>query len=389
MSEDYADWRAAEGAGDVSSDGLAQAQASEGDTSLPPFAIDPQEAVSGAELPAVALAAAALTAPIAVSAPALVPKPSFSPESRLARAQGWWNVATPNMRGSLLMIAAITVFAVMTTLIKLVGGSVPIAQVLIIRQLVMTLILALMVGRALPIIMRTRRPGLQLMRGLFSLGAMLCGFTALIHLPMAEATALGFSQALFVTLLAIFVLHEVVDHRRWIAMAAGFVGVVIMLRPTGEAMNAYALLAIAGALFGAGITITVRVLGHTERTETILFWQGAIILVALSVPAIVLWTTPTPLEWVLMIAIGVVGTAGQWLITRAYQLGEASALAPLDFVKLLLATASGYLVFAEIPGMVTIIGAALVAGGTVYTMRRNAGPRRAAAPAPVDSPPAP
>jgi drug/metabolite transporter (DMT)-like permease len=90
-----------------------------------------------------------------------------------------------------------------------------------------------------------------------------------------------------------------------------------------------------------------------------------------------------------MIAIGVVGTAGQWLITRAYQLGEASALAPLDFVKLLLATVSGYLVFAEIPGMVTIIGAALVAGGTVYTMRRNAGPRRAAAPAPVDSPPAP
>ncbi len=296
----------------------------------------------------------------------------------LQRAHGWWRAATPNMRGSLLMIAAFAAFAVMMTLIKLAGGRVPLPQILIVRQLVMTLILALMVGRALPRIMHTSRPGLQFLRGTFSLGAMLCGFTALIYLPMAEATALGFAQVLFVTLLAILILGEVVDRRRWIALALGFAGVIIMLRPTGEAMNGYALLAILGALFGAGITISVRVLGHTERTETILFWQGAVVLLALGVPAIFMWTHPTPTEWALMIGIGIVGTAGQWLVTRAYQMGEASALAPLDFVRLLLATASGYLVFAEIPNLVTIIGATLVAGGTVYTMRHNAGARRSA-----------
>jgi len=296
----------------------------------------------------------------------------------LQRAHGWWRAATPNMRGSLLMIAAFAAFAVMMTLIKLAGGRVPLPQILIVRQLVMTLILALMVGRALPRIMHTSRPGLQFLRGTFSLGAMLCGFTALIYLPMAEATALGFAQVLFVTLLAILILGEVVDRRRWIALALGFAGVIIMLRPTGEAMNGYALLAILGALFGAGITISVRVLGHTERTETILFWQGAVVLLALGMPAIFMWTHPTPTEWALMIGIGIVGTAGQWLVTRAYQMGEASALAPLDFVRLLLATASGYLVFAEIPNLVTIIGATLVAGGTVYTMRHNAGARRSA-----------
>ncbi len=297
------------------------------------------------------------------------------------RARGWWRAATPNLRGSLLMIAAFSAFAVMMTLIKLAGGRIPLPQILIVRQLVMTLILALVVGRALPRIMHTSRPGLQLLRGMFSLGAMLCGFTALIYLPMAEATALGFAQVLFVTLLAILILGEVVDRRRWIALAIGFAGVFVMLRPGGEAMSGYALLAILGALFGAGITISVRVLGQSERTETILFWQGAVVLIALGGPAVFLWTHPTPVEWALMIGIGVVGTAGQWLVTRAYQMGEASALAPLDFVRLLLATLSGYLVFAELPNLVTIVGAALVAGGTLYTMRHNAGAR-----APVAAP---
>ncbi|PZO03092.1 MAG: EamA/RhaT family transporter [Hyphomicrobiales bacterium] len=357
MSEDYADGCVAAGMGEEAS---PETVAIEPDLAEP--SVD-SLAAAASILAATALPAAANALPTARS-------------RHRDRARGWGRAATPNMRGSLLMIAAFMAFAIMMTLIKLAGGRVPLPQILIIRQLVMTLILGLIVGRALPRIMHTSRPGLQFLRGMFSLGAMLCGFTALIHLPMAEATALGFAQVLFVTLLAILILGEVVDRRRWIAMALGFAGVVIMLRPSGEAMNGYALLAILGALFGAGITISVRVLGHTERTETILFWQGAVVLIALGGPAMYLWIPPTPTEWVLMIGIGVVGTAGQWLVTRAYQMGEASALAPLDFVRLLLATASGYLVFAEIPSLVTIIGAALVAGGTVYTMRHNAGARR-------------
>ncbi|GAC1607129.1 MAG: DMT family transporter [Ramlibacter sp.] len=294
-------------------------------------------------------------------------------------ARGRWRLASGNLRGSVLMLMAFAFFTVMTTLIKLVGGRVPLPQILIVRQLVMTCILVAVVGHALPSVLRTQRPGLQLMRGMFALGAMLCGFSALVKLPMAEATALGFSQVLFVTLLAIFVLREGVDARRWIALAVGFCGVVVMLRPSGAALSGYALLAIAGALFGAGITVTVRVLGQSEKTETILFWQGGFILLALAGPAIYFWVPPTAAEWALLIGLGVVGTAGQWAITRAYQVGEASALAPLDFVRLLLATASGYLVFSEIPGGVTIVGAALVVGGAILTLRRNG----QAAPSPV------
>lgn len=330
---------------------------------------------------------AAPISPIAPPAPAqraaspVEPRPP-EPAARFSR-KAWWDAATPNMRGTVLMIAAFTVFTVMTALIKLVGARIPIAQILVTRQVVMTVVLLALIGRELPNAMRTKRPMLQFQRGFFSLGAMLCGFTALIHMPLADATAIGFSQVLFVTLLAILVLREIVDWRRWLAMAVGFCGVLVILRPSGEALNVFALLALAGALFGAGITITVRRLGDSERTETILLWQGAIILAVLTVPAFLFWVQPTVKEWVLLVALGLVGTAGQWLITRAYQIGEASALAPLDFVRLLLAVVTGYLVFAEIPGLATMLGAALIVGATLYTMRRNYTPRPPA-PHPVD-----
>ena len=298
-------------------------------------------------------------------------------EAKVAAARSWWAAASPNLRGSVMMMGAFSLFAVMMTLIKLVGSSIAMPQILVVRQVVMTAILLVIVGRSLPELLKTDRPGLQVARGAFSLGAMFAGFTAIVHMPMAEATALGFSQVLFVTLAAIVVLHEVVDRRRWIALAIGFCGVLIMLRPTGDALNPYAILSIVGAVFGAGITITVRVLGDRENTLTILLWQGVIILLALVVPAWLTWQQPTPQQWVWMIGLGVVGLGAQFLITKAYQIGEASALAPLDFIRLVLATLSGYLVFAEVPTLTTIIGATLVVAGTIYTMRRNSVPKAA------------
>lgn len=305
------------------------------------------------------------------SAPVLRFPDGKEPGHSLQAMTRWWNAASPNFRSSLLMILAFCFFSVMMTLIKLLGAHLPLAQILFVRQILVLALLALVVGHGMRGVLRTARPGLQVLRASFSLGAMFFGFLAIIHLPMAEATSLGFSQVLFVTLGAILVLGEKVDGRRWIAMIVGFAGVLIILRPTGQAMSFYAISAIIGAAFGAGITITVRMLGQSERTETILFWQGLLMSLALLLPTWWLWVAPTAREWLWLIATGIVGTAGQWLITRAYQYGEASALAPLDFVRLLLATAAGFIVFGEIPDLVTVLGAGLVVLGTLYTVRRN------------------
>ncbi|MFN3671156.1 MAG: DMT family transporter [Bosea sp. (in: a-proteobacteria)] len=283
-----------------------------------------------------------------------------------------WRGASPNLRGSIYMFSAMLVYAVMVGGIKHVGGAIPLVQILLIRQIIMSLVIVAIAGAALPALLRTTRPGLQVLRGVVTLISMLFGFTAIIMIPLAQATAIGFSQVLFVTIAAVLVLKETVDARRWAATAIGFVGVLIMLNPFGEGLNIYALMAVGGALFSAAITISVRMLAATERTETILLWQGGVLILALAVPTWLFWVAPTTEQWLWLVVLSLFGTAGQWLITRAYQVGEAAALAPLDFSRLIISSFTGFVFFAEIPALATWIGAAIVIGATLYTIRKNA-----------------
>lgn len=291
-----------------------------------------------------------------------------------ARLGRRWRSASANLRGSAYMISAILVYAVMIGAMKHVGSAIPLVQILLIRQVIMSMILMAAAGAALPMLMRTSRPGLQVGRGVITLIAMLLGFTALIEIPLAQATAIGFSQVFFVTIAAVLVLKETVDARRWAATILGFVGVLIMLDPSTSGLNLYAIMAVGGAFFSAGITISVRMLAATERTETILLYQSAVLIVALAVPTIWFWTHPTPGQWFWIAVLGVFGTAGQWLMTRAYQVGEAAALAPLDFSRLILASFTGFVFFAEVPALSTWAGAAVVIAATLYTIRKNARP---------------
>ncbi|SDG61850.1 Permease of the drug/metabolite transporter (DMT) superfamily [Bosea robiniae] len=301
-------------------------------------------------------------------------------ETRRQRLRYWWRGASPNLRGSVFMLAALLVYAVMVAGIKHVGQAIPLAQILLIRQVIMTAILLLFAAGSLRRALHTDRLGLQVFRSVVTLLSMLCGFTAVVKIPLAQATAIGFSQVLFVTIAAVLVLKEVVDIRRWTATAIGFVGVLIMLRPSSEGLDIYAMLAVAGAICGAAITVSVRKLAASERTDTILLYQGIVLIVLLAVPTWAWWQMPTPNQWFWLITLSVFGTAGQWLITRAYQVGEAAALAPLDFSRLLLASFTGFVFFAEIPALTTWLGAAIVIGATLYTIRKNA---RTTAPPPA------
>lgn len=288
------------------------------------------------------------------------------------RTRARWSVAPANLKGSLLMVSGFVVFGVMVAAIKELGPSIPLPQLLVIRQIIMTALLSPLflpdAGEAL----RTRSVPLQVTRGLCSLGSMLFGFTAIQHIPLADATALGFSQILFVTILAVLILKETVGRHRWTATAVGFVGVLVMLRPGQGGLDHHAVFAVAGAVCASGMTISVRLLSHGERTTTILLYQAMVLMVVMIGPAIWMWVTPTLEQWLLMLAVGVSGTFGQFLTTRAYQVGEAAALAPLDFTRLLVNTGIGILIFSEFPDIGTAAGALLVVGSTLYVLRRNA-----------------
>lgn len=276
------------------------------------------------------------------------------------------------------MAGGLVTFALMVTVIKALGSDVPLPQLLVIRQIIMMTLLAPLFLRDPVAALRTAHPLLQVVRGLCTLGAMYFSFMALRNIPLADSTALGFAHVLFVTVLAVLVLKEKVSIRRWIATGAGFMGVLIMLRPGAGSFDVFALAALLGALCNSGISISVRLLSGGERTSTILLWQGLVLLAVLAVPAALTWVPLSPIEWAAMGLIGLSGTLGQWFMTRAYQTGEAASLAPLDFSKLLLNTLTGWLIFSEVPHAATIAGATLIIGATLVVLRSNAaaGPRK-------------
>ena len=277
-----------------------------------------------------------------------------------------------NFVGCLWMLMATLLFTIMIALIKHVGQTLNVFQIIFVRQFIMVLIIAPTIFRHMPNSLRTQFPGLHTLRVILASIAMLAGFYAVIHLPIAEATAIGFSRSFFITILAIFVLNEFVGIHRWGATIIGFIGVIIILRPTGEdALNIYGLLAVLGASAAGGVMITIRKLAQHESATTILTYQAIFVGLIMAIPTIWLWKTPNSIEFLLLIAIGIVSWAAQMCNIKAQQFGEAAVLASLDYLRLIYAGIIGWLIFSEIPDTAMLIGTTVIVLATIYTMIRE------------------
>jgi drug/metabolite transporter (DMT)-like permease len=236
----------------------------------------------------------------------------------------------------------------------------------------MTLIVIPTVARTFPASIRTRRPGLQLARISLALIAMTTGFTAIIHMPLADATAIGFAKSFFVTIFAIVILGEVVRFRRWSATIIGFLGVMLMLQPGTAGFSIYGIYAVVGAAAAGCVMVIIRLLTRTEAAMTILTYQAVGVGLVMAIPAYIYWQAPTQLEWLLIVAIGITAYFSQKCNIYAYKWGEASLLASLDYVRLLYATVLGFLVFGDLPGLYTWVGAVIIVAASIYTVHREA-----------------
>jgi drug/metabolite transporter (DMT)-like permease len=284
-----------------------------------------------------------------------------------------WSGASNNLRATIMTVASIVLFSVMLTNLKLIGTRVPMTEILLIRQIIVSLVIIQFFGSGWRHALRTDNLGLQLLRGLFSFGSQLTQFVALLYIPLAEVTALSFSQVIFITVAAAVILRETVSRQRWLATVIGFAGVIVMLLPTGgDGFSIFALMALSSGLLSAGVSITIRSMSHREATMTIMLYQSIILCLFYVGPAAWWWVWPTATEWWLLATIGIFGSVAQFLFTRGCQIGEASALAPLEFSRLLIAAVVGYFVFLEVPSLTTLIGATIIIGSTVYTVRHNA-----------------
>lgn len=278
----------------------------------------------------------------------------------------------PNMRGALSLMFAALFFSLMVALIKFLGERLHITQILLMRQCVMTAIILPTILRKFPGSLSTHRPLLQILRIIFALTAMLAGFTAVIHLQLADATAIAFAKSFFVVIFAVLILGEKVGPRRWGAVFIGFVGVGVMLQPGSEAYSIYGLYALLGSASAGLVMVIIRLLSKTESTTTILTWQALGVGGLMVIPGVLLWQSPTLAEWGLIMAMGIVSYAGQMLNITAFKWGEASLLASLDYVRLVFATIIGYFLFANLPSYYTWAGATIIIAAAIYIVQREA-----------------
>jgi len=294
-----------------------------------------------------------------------------------------WRAAPPVLRGILMMCIASVFFSAMHVLVRYVARDVPPMQIAFLRNFFGVIVFApLLMSNGLSFL-RTKRIGLHAVRGVLNAVAMLMFFTALALAPVARVTALSFSAPLFMALLSVIFLGERFRIRRWLAIAVGFAGTLIILRPGLIPADTGSILVVGAALIWAVTMIVIKVLSRTESSFTITAYMNIFLSLFSLGPALWVWVAPPPEMWVWLVAIGVLGTIAQIALSQALKETEPTAVLPFDFLKLVWATLLGMWVFGELPDVVTWIGAMVVFAAGFFLAwrehqeRRKAGSRRA------------
>ncbi|CAA0098708.1 Riboflavin transporter [Starkeya nomas] len=283
------------------------------------------------------------------------------------------------LKGIALQICATFLFTIMSALVRIVSDRVPTGEVVFSRSFFALFpLMALLAWRGeISAAIRTAHPLGHIVRGTIGVCAMGLGFAALARLPLADVTAIGFTAPLLTVVLAAIFLRERVQIYRWAAVTVGLGGVVVMLWPhmSGALDSVEQVLGATFALVAAGCTagamIQVRRLTRTETTPAIVFYFQALAAVAGLATAGWGWVVPSVSEAVLLVTIGVLGGIGQILLTESYRYAPASVVAPFAYSAMLWSLLLGFILFAEIPPLLVVIGAAIVIGAGLFVIWRE------------------
>lgn len=279
-----------------------------------------------------------------------------------------------NLRGASWLALAMLVLTAETMFLRLADGAVPISTYMVLRsgaQLALGVALVLSMG-SLRAGIATRRGWTQLLRGGSSLISWQLYYYSFRTLDFAVATTLNFTTSLFVALLAGPVMGERVGAQRWLATLIGFGGVLMVVRPGGGGDMAGMAAGLASAMFGTVIVFSSRSLGRTDRVETTMFWVGVITFLGALPPAIHGWSTPSRADLGLLSIAAICGAAALGLILLAFRIGEASALGPIPYLRLIFAAAIGWLVFGEVPAPWTAAGCVVIVASALVLARAEA-----------------
>lgn len=242
-------------------------------------------------------------------------------------------------------------------------------------SLIVLLAVLLAKGESPVSLARTRRPWLQVARAASLVCSLSALFISLRYLPLAVATTVSFTAPLIIVALSGPILGERVGVGRWVAVFVGMIGASLVVRPGTDVFHWATLLTLLGAFFFALFNIATRVLGGFDRPLTTVLYTFTVstALVSLAMPAV--WVTPTTPQWLLFAASGLLGFAAHFSMARSLVLADASAVAPLHYVRLLWAIGIGLVVFDHVPDAWTLAGGALIVASGIYVV--GFGPRTA------------
>src|SRR6056300_1085745 len=259
-----------------------------------------------------------------------------------------------NLQGAFWLFMSVFAFTTMAALAKYLGNDFHAFQISFFRASFSLIVI-------LPFLIKA---------GLSQVGIKM-GFYAIVNMPLADAQAIRFSSSLFVVPLAAIFLNEKVGLKRTIAALIGFLGVIIMLNPSGN-YNIAAISALGAAIAFAGAAIFVKVVSKYDQPITLMFYSNVVSIPIMIVPAILVWVTPNFDQLVLILLMAICASIAHNFFIRAYAIGEASVIAPIDYVRLLASAAVDFLIFGIIFGINTLIGSSIIILSTLYIVRREA-----------------
>lgn len=277
-----------------------------------------------------------------------------------------------SVRGILWMALAAFWFAAAIGLVRYLSDHMSTLQITLFRQVLGALTILPLLLRGGGLRFRTERPWLHLVRGMSSYLGMLLSYYSVTLISIAESSALQFTLPFFTFLFAMWLLGERIGVHRWLAMAVGFAGVLIIVQPGFATPNLGVFVALGAALsYGLSDTST-RLLSRTDSTNLIMFYTFVLPIPIGLIPAALNWTWPTWSGWAIVLVFSLVSTAASWCLTRAFEVAEASVVSPVLYLRLPMVAAIGWVFFGQPTDIWTWIGAAIIFVATYALARREA-----------------
>jgi drug/metabolite transporter (DMT)-like permease len=275
------------------------------------------------------------------------------------------------LRGAAWMIMAGFCWTIMTILVRQLSADYSSFEILFFRNLVSVCILLPLAMRSGLSSLKTQRLPLHSLRALLSYIGVLLLFYGIANIPLPDVTALSFTQPLFVVVLAALILKEIVNGARWIAVIAGFVGLLVIVRPGVVAVELATILVLLSAFSYAVSNICVKRLMTTDTANQSVFYFNLLMLPIALVPALFVWVTPALADLPLFVAIGVNGTIAVYAYARSFTLADASAVMPFDFLRMPMAATAAFLLFSETGDIWTWVGSVIIFASSYFLARSS------------------